>query len=100
MLVAPMALLQPFLEAAWLLVFFFPFVGLGVLIGHWRLVLALLGAHAWIALYLLVNDGWSGEGWGEAGVEVSLAIAVVSLLGAVAGVGASKLGERLGERRG
>ena len=65
---------------------------LGLVVGRWWTVLAAIGVWAAIALFLVVNDGWHGAGWGDFGVLLNVIAAVLTVAGAAAGVGARVLG--------
>ena len=43
-----------------------------------------------MTVFLIVNDGWYGAGWGDFGVEFNLLVAALSVLGAAAGVALRK----------
>ena len=59
----------------------------GLLIGRWWALLVPVVLWAGIALFLLVNDGWYGAGWGDFGIALNVITAILSVLLAAAGVG-------------
>jgi hypothetical protein len=66
----------------------------GLVAGRWWTVLAAIGMWGGIAVFLIVNDGWYGHGWGDGGILLNVIVAVLTVLAAAAGVGARSLGER------
>jgi hypothetical protein len=77
-----------------LLLFPAAFCMLGLIIGRWWVVLAAVGVWAGIALFLVVNDGWHGAGWGDGGILLNVSVAASTVLAAAAGVFARRLGAR------
>jgi hypothetical protein len=63
----------------------------GVVIGRWWVVLAALATWAGLAIYLVVNDGWYGHGWGEFGIAFHVISALATVAAASLGVGARRL---------
>ena len=75
------------------------FLLLGLVAGRWWTVLAAIGVWGAIALFLVVNDGWEGAGWGDFGILLNVIAAVLTVAGAAAGVGARLLGESFARSR-
>jgi hypothetical protein len=63
----------------------------GLLVGHWAVVFAAVLTWGGIGLYLVINDGWYGSGWGDFGVMFSIASAVGSIGGSALGVAARRV---------
>ena len=59
----------------------------GLIAGRWWIVPAAIGVWVGIAVFLVVNDGWYGAGWGDVGILLNVIAAVLTVLGAAAGVG-------------
>jgi hypothetical protein len=57
-------------------------------------VLAAIGVWVGIAVFLVYNDGWYGAGWGDFGILLNVIVAVLTVLGAAAGVGARFIFDR------
>ena len=68
----------------------------GLLIGRWRAILVPIVLWAGIAIFLVLNDGWYGDGWGDFGVALNVIAAFLSLLAAAVGVGVRRLTSRRG----
>jgi hypothetical protein len=60
---------------------------MGLLIGRWRAILVRAVLWATITIFLIVNDGWYGEGWGDFGVALNVIAALISRLATAAGIG-------------
>ena len=60
---------------------------IGLFVGRWWVLLVPVALWAGIALFLVVNDGWYGAGWGDFGIALNVATAILSVLLAAAGVG-------------
>jgi hypothetical protein len=58
----------------------------GFLVGRWWLLLALGGIWLAIAIFLVVNDGWHGAGWGDFGIALNVIAALVTFGGAAFGI--------------
>jgi hypothetical protein len=58
----------------------------GLLIGRWLVVALAMLTWIGIALFLLVNDGWYGAGWGDFGIEFNMIVAFLTVLAATVGV--------------
>ena len=65
---------------------------LGLVAGRWWTVLAAIVLWGAIALFLVVNDGWYGAGWGDFGTLLNVIAAVLTVAAAAAGVGTRLLG--------
>jgi hypothetical protein len=65
-------------------------VALAVLVGRWSSVAITVGVVGAITVYLVVNDGWYGNGWGEFGVAFNVVVGVLAIAAAVLGVALSK----------
>lgn len=63
------------------------FLVAGLVIGRWWVVLAAMATWTGLAVYLYVNNGWYGHGWGDFGVAITVIVATASVLGAALGVG-------------
>jgi hypothetical protein len=63
----------------------------GLVLGRWRVVAAAAAAWAGIAGYLVANDGWHGNGWGEFGVRLNVLVALATVAGAALGVALHRL---------
>lgn len=72
--------------------FLFPllFLALGAAFGAWWFLAAPVVVSAGVTVFLIINDGWYGAGWGDFGVEFNLLVAALSVLGAAAGVALRK----------
>jgi hypothetical protein len=81
--------------------FLFPvlFLALGAAFGTWRFLIAPVVVSAGVAVFLILNNGWYGAGWGEFGVEANLLAAALSVLGAAAGVALRKAAREVSGRR-
>ena len=66
------------------------FFVLGLIAGRWWTVLAAIGVWVAIAVFLFINDGWHGAGWGDFGILLNVIVAVLTVLGAAAAVGARR----------
>lgn len=64
----------------------------GAAVGSWHYFALVLGVLSAAAVFVILNDGWYGAGWGEMGVELNLAAAAAILLGTAGGVGLRKRG--------
>lgn len=73
-----------------LFLFLLLFLALGAAFGTWWFLIAPVVVSAGVTVFLVVNDGWYGAGWGDFGVEFNLLVAVLSVLGAAAGVALRK----------
>ena len=60
---------------------------IGLLGGRWWALLVPVARWAGIALFLVINDGWYGAGWGDFGIAFNVITAILSVLLAAAGVG-------------
>ena len=49
----------------WLLIFFIPFVAMGFAVGRWWVLVPVVAAGVAVVVFLVVNDGIYGQGWGE-----------------------------------
>lgn len=78
----------------WLLLLPVAFFALGLIAGRWWAAVAAIGVWAGIAVFLVVNDGWYGHGWGDGGILLNVIVAVLTVLAAAAGVGARSLRDR------
>jgi hypothetical protein len=56
------------------------------LLGHWWAVVVPVLVWLGIALFLFLNNGWYGGGWGDLGIELNVLAALLSVAGAVVGV--------------
>ena len=70
----------------------------GLLLGRWSLLIAIAAIWIGIAVFLKVNNGWHGAGWGELGIEMNILWALLTFLAAGIGVGARKAVWRFSER--
>ena len=71
-------------------------VALAVVVARWSSVAITVGVVAVITVYLVVNDGWHGAGWGEGGIALNVAVGALAIAAAVLGVA---LGKSLRRRR-
>ena len=71
------------------------FFVLGLIVGRWWTVLAAIAVWAGIAVFLIVNDGWHGAGWGDGGILLNVTVAVATVISAAAGVGARSIRDRV-----
>ena len=70
----------------------------GLLLGRWWLLVAIGAIWIGIAVFLKLNNGWHGAGWGEFGIEMNVIWAFLTLLSAATGIVARKAAWRLRER--
>lgn len=70
----------------------------GLLIGRWWWLLAIAAIWIGIAVFLQLNNGWHGAGWGEFGIELNILWALLTFLSAAIGIGARKAAWRFRER--
>ncbi len=63
------------------------FVLAGLVIGRWWVVAFGLASRGGLAVFLDVNKGWYGHGWGDGGIAINMIAAAATVLGAVLGVG-------------
>jgi hypothetical protein len=70
------------------------FFVLGLIAGRRWTVLAAIGVWAGIALFLVLNDGWSRAGCGDFGILLNVIVAALTVLAAAAGVGARVVFDR------
>jgi hypothetical protein len=56
-------------------------------IARWWVVGAALATWIGLAIFLYVNDGWHGAGWGDFGIAFNVIVAAATVLGAALGVG-------------
>ena len=63
------------------------FLVAGLVIGRWWVVAAALATWIGLAMFLYVNDGWHGAGWGDFGIAFNVISAAVTVIGAAVGVG-------------
>jgi hypothetical protein len=66
----------------------------GFLVGRWWLLLALGVTFLAIAIFLLVNDGWHGAGWGDFGIALNVIAALVIFGGAALGIALRRARDR------
>ena len=62
------------------------FVVAGFVIGRWWVVLGAVATWVALAIYLYVNNGWFGAGWGEFGIAYNVVAAAATIYGAAIGV--------------
>lgn len=62
------------------------FALLGFAIGRWWVATAAAATCATIAVFLVVNNGWYGAGWGDGGIAGNVFIAALTIMAAAAGV--------------
>ena len=60
---------------------------IGLFVGRWWAILIPVVLWAGIALFLVINGGWYGAGWGDYGIALNVITAILSVLLAAAGVG-------------
>jgi hypothetical protein len=60
---------------------------IGLFVGRWWALLVPVVLWGGIALFLVINDGWYGAGWGDFGIALNVITAILSVLLAAAGVG-------------
>jgi hypothetical protein len=82
-----------------LFLFPFLFLALGAAFGTWWFLIAPVVVSAGVTVFLIVNDGWYGAGWGDFGLEFNLLVAALSVLGAAAGVALRKSTREVHGRR-
>lgn len=58
----------------------------GFLIGRWRALLVPVVLWGGLLLFVVINDGWYGEGWGDFGVAFNILSALLTVLLTAAGV--------------
>lgn len=58
----------------------------GFVIGRWWVVLGAVATCVGLAIYLYLNDGWFGAGWGDLGIALNIIAAGATILGAAIGV--------------
>lgn len=63
----------------------------GLLIGRWWVVLSAVGTWIALAVYLYVNNGWYGAGWGDFGIAFNVMAAAATVAGAALGVTVRRL---------
>ena len=70
-------------------------LGLALVVGGWKVML--VPALVWMptAIYLDVNNGWHGFGWGDSGVLWNVTVALASFLAVGVGVAAHRAGRLL-----
>jgi hypothetical protein len=64
-----------------------------LLIGRWWVPLAAVAMWIGIAIFLVLNDGWHGAGWGDFGIHWNIVVATLTLAGSVIGVLTNRLRE-------
>jgi hypothetical protein len=63
------------------------FLVAGLVIGRWWVVATALVTWIGLAIFLYVNDGWYGAGWGDFGIALNVISAAATVIGAALGVG-------------
>lgn len=58
----------------------------GLLVGQWWALTVPVVLWSGIAVFLVINDGWYGAGWGDFGIAFNVTAAALSVLLAAAGV--------------
>jgi hypothetical protein len=66
----------------------------GFLIGRWWVVVGAMATWLALALFLYLNNGWRGAGWGDFGIAFNVIIAVVTIAAAALGVGVRSFATR------
>jgi len=59
----------------------------GFAIGRWIGLLVPLGVWCGIAIFLVLNNGWYGAGWGDFGIAWNLIAAILSIVATAAAIG-------------
>lgn len=81
-----------------LAIFVIGFAVIGFVWSTWKAPLVVVATLGSIAVFLVINDGWYGAGWGEFGVQGNLIFAALVQLGVILGTFAGKLKRRSGPR--
>jgi len=69
---------------------------LGLLVGRWWALIVPVMLWSAIALFLVINDGWYGAGWGDFGIASNVIAAALSVLLAAVGVALRRLSRHPG----
>jgi len=72
---------------------------IGLLVGRWWALVVPVVLWAAITLFLVVNDGWYGAGWGDFGIALNVIAAILSVVFAAAGLGLHGIFRSGGRRR-
>ena len=62
----------------------------GLLAGRWLALLVPVALWSAIALFLVVNNGWTGDGWGDFGIAFNIVVAILSVALTALGVAARR----------
>ncbi len=66
------------------------FVVLGYVIGRWWIVTLAVGTCLGVAVFLVANNGWYGDGWGDFGVALNVIVGCLTVALAAVGVAARR----------
>ncbi|MGI8726896.1 MAG: hypothetical protein ACR2K6_04365 [Solirubrobacterales bacterium] len=77
-----------------LAIFVIGFAVIGFVWSTWKAPLVVAATLALVAVFLVINDGWYGAGWGEFGIQLNLMFAASVQLGVTLGTFAAKLSRR------
>jgi hypothetical protein len=66
------------------------FAVLGYVVGRWWMVDAAVATCVGVAVFLVVNNGWYGHGWGDFGVALNVLAGCLTVLLAAVGVAAAR----------
>jgi hypothetical protein len=67
------------------------FLVAGFAFGRWWVVFSAAATWIVLAVFLYVNDGWYGAGWGDFGIAFNVMAAVATVVGSAVGVGLRQL---------
>ena len=62
----------------------------GYAVGRWWAIALAVATCVGVAAFLLANDGWYGNGWGDFGVELNVLVGCLTVAAAAAGVAARR----------
>jgi peptidoglycan/LPS O-acetylase OafA/YrhL len=71
------------------------FLVLGLVVGRWWLTAVSILFCLAVVAFLVANDGWHGNGWGEFGIAWNVIVAVLTVGAAALGVGLRDAARRL-----
>lgn len=72
----------------------------GLVVGRWKALAVPLVVWCGLAVFLVLNDGWYGNGWGEYGVEWNVVVAAITVATTAIGVALRRAASpRRGRRR-
>ena len=64
---------------------------LGFIVGRWWAAIAAALGWTGLAIFLIVNNGWYGAGWGDGGILLNVLSAAATVGGAAIGVAVRRL---------